>query len=380
MLKTILFDLDNTLIGNDANKFVPVYLGKLQAHLAQELDDAEAILQGILLGTRSMVSKLDPSQTLMQAFEERFLAEYGTALSEIRPLIDDFYANVYPSLASEIQVRPTAAKLIAFALAHGLEVVIATNPLFPETAILQRVQWGGIDPHAAPVTFVTHSETSHFAKPHPEYYAEILGQIGRRSSEVLLVGDDWENDVVGGHQMRIASWWIADANAEKPADIPLVGQGSLDEFYSWLQANIGLSVNNNCPRQTREIVARLRGTVANVNTLVGDLTTEQRTTKPDGHETHIDDNLIHLCQLDREALLPALGLVLKEKTDCQLDHFVQNRVALCNALGALDEAGWQQEITSPNGSPSTVESLAAFVAHHDRGHVQQIGRIVAALG
>lgn len=380
MLKTLLLDLDNTLLGNDTDVFLPAYLGKLRNHFHQTMD-GDAVIAGILVGTRAMVGNTNPGVLLEEAFHTAYEAYSQTDLRAARTVIDDFYASVYPQLAEVTTVRPAAVKLIEFAAEHGLEVVIATNPLFPETAILQRLAWSGIDPDAAPIRMITNFETMHFSKPHPEYYAEMLGLLGRRSSEVIMVGDDWENDIIGADQMRIPTWWIADTAAEPPsADIKLTGQGDLDAFYTWLQANIGLSITTDIPRRTPEIVARLRATVANVMTLIGNTPAAQFLQQPTGCEDSIVDNIQHLCQMDQEALLPALGLQTYKDAGCQPEdmvaHFVKNRALLCDTLAQLAPADWQRTITSPNGSQSTIESLAAFVAHHDKGHVQQIKRLV----
>ena len=62
-----------------------------------------------------------------------------------------------------------------WAFASGYQVVIATAPLFPLLAIQERLRWAEID--ECPFTLITSMETSHFAKPHPEYLAEILARL-----------------------------------------------------------------------------------------------------------------------------------------------------------------------------------------------------------
>ena len=54
----------------------------------------------------------------------------------------------------------------------GRKVVVATNPMFPETAILQRVQWAGFPEDGAGFDLVTTIENSHATKAHSEYYSE----------------------------------------------------------------------------------------------------------------------------------------------------------------------------------------------------------------
>jgi len=50
---------------------------------------------------------------------------------------------------------------------------------------------------------VTTMENMHFAKPHPEYYLEILEKIKAKSDDVLMVGDDLEMDILPANKIGI---------------------------------------------------------------------------------------------------------------------------------------------------------------------------------
>lgn len=60
--------------------------------------------------------------------------------------------------------------------AKGYPLVLATNPLFPRMATLERVAWAGLDP--ADFVLITTFENCRFTKPNPGYFLEILEVIG----------------------------------------------------------------------------------------------------------------------------------------------------------------------------------------------------------
>jgi len=134
---------------------------------------------------------------------------------------------------------PEARPLVEWALERGLQVAIATNPLFPRTAIEQRLEWAGVPVGARwprPYALVTSYEIMHATKANPAYYHEILAHLGRQPGECLMVGDDWERDIAPAASVGIPVYWIAAPGKVPPADdVALVGQGMLGDLWDWLR-------------------------------------------------------------------------------------------------------------------------------------------------
>lgn len=55
-----------------------------------------------------------------------------------------FYETEFSQLRAATVMRPAAADLVSTAIDQGCAVVVATNPLFPRTAIEQRLDWAGV--------------------------------------------------------------------------------------------------------------------------------------------------------------------------------------------------------------------------------------------
>jgi FMN phosphatase YigB (HAD superfamily) len=121
-------------------------------------------------------------------------------------------------------------------------VAIATNPLFPRSPIEQRLEWANIPVTEFDYALVTTYENMHATKANPAYYQEIVARLGNEAKECLMVGDDWERDMMPAATAGLPIYWVT-----KPDDtllpIPpmrkikgavLIGQGTLESLWDWI--------------------------------------------------------------------------------------------------------------------------------------------------
>lgn len=234
VFETILFDLDDTLLGNDMERFMPAYFSLLGAY-ARPVLDRERFMSALLRGTRAMIADTDPAVTNRDAFWTCFEQLTGLDAAETEAFFDRFYQDEFPKLRDVAVPRPVAISLLRYCAENGIQVVIATNPLFPRLAIEHRLQWAGVPVTAFDYALVTSYENMHATKPRPAYYREILAQVGAEAESALMVGDDWEHDVEPAAAVGMDVYWIAPAWAEPPDANLIAGYGSLDDCYRWLR-------------------------------------------------------------------------------------------------------------------------------------------------
>ncbi len=240
MLKAILFDLDDTLLGNSIEAFMPAYSRALSSHVAH-LVPPERLLSELMRASRVMMGNDGSGPTNEQVFAAAFYPALGYEREELEPLFERFYAEEFPKLQPLTQRRPEARALVEWAFERGLQVVIATNPLFPRTAIEQRLDWAGVPVTEFDYALVTVYEDMHATKDSPAYYREILEHLGRRPDECLMAGDHWEWDVATPASVGIPAYWVTDPGEEPPADqVTPVGQGRLVDLLAWLSGARGL--------------------------------------------------------------------------------------------------------------------------------------------
>lgn len=232
MIRTILLDLDDTLLGNKMERFLPLYFAALGECLSHFIVP-ENLVRKVLASSRVMIQNQDPTVTNQQAFDADFFPDLGHPESEVRSAIASFYEDDFPALKQYTQLRPEARPLVRYLFDQGYDVVIATNPLFPRRAIEHRLDWAGVSDF--PFRLVTTYENSHFSKPNPRYYQEILEVVGCRPQEGIMVGDDFENDIAPAMQVGLHTYWITDGTPD--GNSPYLGlRGSLGDCLSWAES------------------------------------------------------------------------------------------------------------------------------------------------
>ncbi len=235
-LKALLLDLDDTLIDNPMDTFIPAYFRALEAFVAGVVEPGRFI-EELLKATRAMDGNDGTGPSNEEVFAEAFYPALGVPREEMEPLLARFYDEAFPRLAPLTGQRQAAPKIIDWAKGRGLQVVIATNPLFPRTAIEQRMAWGRVGVDRYDYELVTCYENSHATKSSPAYFQGIVDFLGKHPEECLMVGDNWGWDVVCAGKAGIPSYWIA-ADGEQPPEpvVEVVGRGDLDAFLTAAEA------------------------------------------------------------------------------------------------------------------------------------------------
>lgn len=192
VLKAVLFDLDGTLLDLDLGGFLDAYFHALGPALAELADHAVApgdALNSVLAATNAMCGE-HPGLTNRRVFHETFAELSGIDLDDpvIAAGIDGFYREQFPSLRADYGPMPGGAQAVAAAREAGFLVAVATNPIFPEAAIFERIRWAGYDPDS--FDLVTTYDNSEACKPSPRYFRGVAQALGVEPSECLMIGDD----------------------------------------------------------------------------------------------------------------------------------------------------------------------------------------------
>jgi HAD superfamily hydrolase (TIGR01549 family) len=235
MIKAILFDLDGTLLGNDVyGTFLPKY-NKILAEYMTPYMEPKKFLADLQHCVQAMLTNTDPAVSIETLFWHLFEERTGLETAELEPYLMWFYLERFPELAAGTQKRPSAAKVIRTSFDLGLKVVIATNPMFPISAIEQRLAWAGVPVSDYDYALVTSYENMHSTKPNAAYYREILAMIECLPETAVMVGDTWEYDILPARKAGLHTYWITEDTPGEPPDSKLIdGYGSLKAFLALL--------------------------------------------------------------------------------------------------------------------------------------------------
>lgn len=229
-LTTVLFDLDGTLLNVDMHQFVPAYL----TGLAECIDPAmppEPFIRQMVERTMQRLDSDDGSVTNEQYFLQVAEQDLGIAAGQFQAGLQQFYRRHMPQLQPLIQPLPLARQILQRCVELGLEIVVATNPVFPRPLVDARLQWGGMADFD--FRWVTSFENSHYCKPNRHYFEAILDRLQCRPEQCLMVGNDTEHDLSAG-QLGITTFLVDTWLIERPSPFVADHRGSHLDLFRFL--------------------------------------------------------------------------------------------------------------------------------------------------
>lgn len=231
-LKAVFFDLDGTLLPMDGQAFGQSYFSRLAKKMAPYGFDPSLLIQGVKAGIHGMQNN-DGSRTNEEVFWTVFPSVCGEVIREYYGVLEDFYIKEFQEIQAECGFTPEAAEILRLVKSLGLLSVLATNPVFPSIATESRIRWAGLNPED--FSHITVYENSHFCKPDPAYYRELLTLLNLRPEEVLMVGNDVGDDMVA-ETLGIKTFLLTrDLINLKNEDIRRWPNGSFEDLAAYLK-------------------------------------------------------------------------------------------------------------------------------------------------
>jgi FMN phosphatase YigB (HAD superfamily) len=383
MIEALLLDLDGTLLDNDIQAFLQVYLGRLSRAMAPWVAP-EVLVPQLLRSTNVMLANQDPARTLREAFAADFYPALGTTEAGLVGRFEDFYRDEFPRLREHTAQRPAAAALVSAALGSGLRLAVATNPLFPRMAIDHRLAWAGVPSDRFAYDVVTSYESFHSAKPQLAYYAEILGHLGVSASRAAMVGDSPSDDLAPARALGMAAFHVSDS---PDPDYP---GGTLDQVIGWLGSAEALT-DHDAEHAPAGVMARLHGQLGTLLTRFGELSEEAWRAPATADRWTPVEVVCHLRDLEAEVHLPRLQLMLQTQAAFlpavdsdrwveargyahqsgpqALGTYVELRKETLARLAALSPEDWDRRATHALLGPASLPDVMSLAADHELIHL-----------
>lgn len=388
MIKTLLIDLDDTLLDTNMGEFLPAYFDRLASFLS-DLAPRERLIACLLQAVHAMNDNLDPTRSLKFAFDEVFYPSLGVTEADLRQRVVAFYAEEFPNLRQLTRSRDEAPDFIRAARKAEYELVLATNPLFPRSAITQRLDWSGVPAQASDFALVTSYENAHFTKPNPEYYAEILGKLGRPCAEAVMIGDNQEADLAPAVLLGMQAFHVTQTPNGN------FSGGSLSAATAWLQQDGAEAAYGEAdPATPRQVLARLRGYLAALLGTVAGVSGDAWREKPSTSEWSPVEIVCHLRDVELEVNHVRIEQILNQPSpflsaadpdqwagprryldqdpEQALARFVDARVETISRLAALDDEAWRLPARHALFGPTTLTELVSLAVDHDLVHLGQL--------
>ena len=230
-IKTILFDLDGTLLPMDIEKFKSIYFYEIGKYFEGTFD-SRSLMKNIWESTKVMVSNTE-LRTNEDVFWEDFLNRLGDVSENIKDHFMEYYETGFQKVKAATTKSEDMINSVKLLKKQGYEVVIATNPVFPRKAIYDRIRWAGFEPEE--FKYITTFENNHYCKPQLEYYKEILEILKCNPKDCMMVGNNEQEDIIAS-KLGIKTWLITDCLIDIGEDKSLSDySGSAKDFYGFIE-------------------------------------------------------------------------------------------------------------------------------------------------
>lgn len=201
-LKAVLFDLDDTLYESAS-----IYASGVQR--AWECFCAETdknwdfpTFKSAYETARAYVKQLAPTSPTRHSrltyFAFLVSSTFGRPGADLALKLDRAYTTTYHN----IDFGP--ARELLKKLQPHLKIAIVTN----QTMDAQLHKLRALDPTSSLIDCMVTSEEVGIEKPDASIFKECLRRLKVNPQEVLMVGDDWENDIIGACAVGIASVFL----------------------------------------------------------------------------------------------------------------------------------------------------------------------------
>ncbi len=232
MIEAVLFDLDGTLLKHHVEDFLNRYFGLIQHRFGSIFPDGK-LVELILKSTKKMLAN-NGKKTNKEVFWEDFLKEVDFSQEQLEPMFSNFYRNDFQVLKGGVEPDPSAQRTLIDLKENGYKLALATNSLFPEVAVVERLRWAGLDREI--FDFLATYEVMHFCKPDPSFFLEVADKLGVKPENCLMVGNEVELDLIPAAQVGMKTFLVKNGfEVLTQQDFDPDAQGELTELPFFLE-------------------------------------------------------------------------------------------------------------------------------------------------
>jgi HAD superfamily hydrolase (TIGR01549 family) len=175
----------------------------------------------------------DGSRFNKEAFWENFFKMIGEERTELISITDEFYLGQFKEVRNHVGTNPHARNIVEAARGNGRKVVLATNPVFPMAAQLERISWIGLA--ESDFDLITSYDNSKFSKPNPDYYRDICEKIGVAPENCLMIGNDERDDMKAATEAGMKCFLVTDCRIMSDHFVWTGERGSFEQALHMLE-------------------------------------------------------------------------------------------------------------------------------------------------
>ena len=214
MIKAVLFDLDDTIYDHSHSLRTGLnsVKEKYDCFKSCSLDDLireHLRLLDIIHKTQVLTGEL----SVKEAREERFrIAFENFGCKSSKKLAEEAAEYYRINYESSRKLVDGSYELLS-ELKKKIKIGIVSNNLVSQQD--DKIKYFGL---AKFIDTLVVSETAGFIKPDAEIFEIALKELDVNTSEAVMIGDAWEEDIIGAHNAGISAIWFNRKNKMVPAE------------------------------------------------------------------------------------------------------------------------------------------------------------------
>jgi HAD superfamily hydrolase (TIGR01549 family) len=177
----IFLDYDGTLVEDKSEDFYKLYFKLLSEKSKLPF---EKIYKLVMESVNETLENNDQNITLFEKFLEIISQKSSLEKNYWIEFFTDFYQNEFDEIK---KVTIPKENIINKIKKTNQKLIFASNPLFPKIAVEKRISFAGLSPKN--FHYISHMENSHFAKPNPNFFKEILDNLKIKPKDCIMIGD-----------------------------------------------------------------------------------------------------------------------------------------------------------------------------------------------
>lgn len=204
MIKTVLFDLDDTLFDHrhasrEGLRSVWKRYTCFQEMTLEELEKEHSQMLEQIHFSHVLFGKM----TIEEARAERFKLIFLNRGIEVDFNTANNAAEIYRMAYQKNRRKTEGSEELLKYFKKQYNIGIITNNLISEQE--EKLEYLGLSSY---IDIMITSEEARVPKPDPQIFNLTLKKFNAKPDEVIMIGDSWEHDILGAHNMGIKSIWL----------------------------------------------------------------------------------------------------------------------------------------------------------------------------
>ncbi len=215
MIKTVVFDIDNTLYSFD--RAHSAALEALISYAGQKLGMDRETFMSALKETQQRLEEYIGDKAAVHNRTIRFQNLLESRGLSLYPHVLEMDSVYWDTLIVSSVPSPGALETIKELKERGIRIGIGTDM----TARVQfrKLEFLGLLPY---VDFFVSSEEAGAEKPDPALFARCVEKAGCAAQECLFVGDNRKKDILGAREAGLRAVWYCPQGCPEEADTPVI--------------------------------------------------------------------------------------------------------------------------------------------------------------